>query len=133
MTDLTVFGTAPLGELIDILARRPADERQVRFSDGSVPSGLTSYRGYYDHLAITPATDRTEIVCNLLAWLLYADGKEFTDYKGGVYRMDRSTPVWCSPYGEASGLAIVGVSESNGVVTLSTCSIDDFEDCPVAL
>lgn len=70
----------------------------------------TSYRGYYDQLALViqrPATKYTpaaEIVKELEKTKTFTVG-----FKGGIYIMTDDTPVWVSDWGDISGLAVVGV------------------------
>ncbi len=79
---------------------------------------VDSYRGYYDQLAIEPGGEIT--VGEMRARLRLAVGATMTGYKGGDYLMRLDTPVWSSPYGEASGLAVVGVVIRGGKADLVT-------------
>lgn len=92
-----------LGELIDALEKcRPNAEISLKpFS--LTPTGIESWRGRYDELALTYRTvdhgERTT-VAELLPLLRKMVGSVETGYKGGEYRMDRDTPVWVDNYGE---------------------------------
>ena len=77
---------------------------------------VDSYRGYYSDLAIEPGGDAT--AHQLAGALDAAVGATFTGYKGGDFVMSRVTPVWVSPYGDASGLAVTGVNVEEGRVVL---------------
>lgn len=60
--------------------------------------GLTSYRGYYDQLAvcISPEVDNhpTPTIGEVLSTLQNAVGKIYHGHKGGEFRMGLNTPVW---------------------------------------
>lgn len=131
MDRLTVFGTISLGGLIDALKGREQDQT-VRFDFGGfVPSGIGSYRGYYDHLAIAfdPEScsnwSSKEITVALFLKMLYkADGKRYTGYKGGEYLMGMHSPVWVGNYGSSTGTAIVGLAECNYMTVISTAFVE---------
>lgn len=74
-------------------------------------STVTSYRGYYNQLAIAPGDGVS--VRNLIRVLKGAIGEQFDGYKGGAWTMEPDTNVWLSPYGHSSGLMIVGYDESS--------------------
>lgn len=81
-----------LGQLQAILKATP-QEYSVRFPLGA-PALLCSYRGYYEQLAIV-AEDGHRSVAELLGEVNEAlSGKAFEGYKGGSYRMTKSTPLW---------------------------------------
>ena len=110
-----------LGMLIDALEKRPADQ-DVRFDFGyMVPANVSSYRGYYEDLAISFAhcnERENNSVGRTLEGLRAAVGKVFTGYKGGNYRADRDTALWVANYGESGGTAVVGVAEECDYVTI---------------
>jgi hypothetical protein len=129
----TLFGTVSLGALADALAPlklMDADDnggdtpydRTVYFDFCALkPTNLDSYRGYYEHLAVGFSEDGDSMTVAALHDLLTrADGKEYEGYKGGVFRMDRDTPVWASNYGRSSSTAIVGLLVESYRVTLLT-------------
>lgn len=86
---------------------------------------LSSYRGYYDQLAIEPAND-SRAVGDLLSECREAVGKVFTGYKGGEYRMTEYTPVWYSDYGDSSSVAVLGVAVVGERAVLHTHYIGDY-------
>lgn len=91
-----------LGEIIDVLSALDPDRKVVGLGT------LDSYRGYYSDLAFEPdAGWRT--VSELLQECRSAVGKAFEGYKGGEYVMDLDTPLWLSPWGEVSGLKLIGL------------------------
>lgn len=100
-----------LGELIALLEARPADNDVSFDFCGLMPGSVGSYRGYYDHLALDYHSDYSKrpTVADLLAELRGAVGKIYEGYKGGDFRMDESTPVWVSQYGESHSTAVLGV------------------------
>lgn len=113
-----------LGDMIDGLdgLGLPGDTRVV-FDFGSEPCGIGSYRGYYDDLAIEWTDGLHFNLADLVRVLSYSVGKTYQGYKGGSYQMDRHTRMWASQYGEASGLAIVGIEQNGGRVVLRTCEM----------
>ena len=64
-----------------------------------------SYRGYYDHLGLSPS-DKPSKVSEILKKAKQAMNSYFQGYKGGYYKMTGDTPVWCSQYGSASNMYI---------------------------
>jgi hypothetical protein len=131
-TQLTAFDTVSLGALTDALAQlevaealndegHPPQWRSVFFDFGGlVPHYFDSYRGYYDHMAITFTGESAAEVRQLVAKLKAADGEVFSGYKGGDYRMNRATPVWVANHGECDGTAIVGLLVESYRVTILT-------------
>jgi len=120
-----------LGELIDRLKQSPP-LNDVRISGmyRGTPNRVTSYRGYYEDLGIVP--DRREDVqplnvSGVIRLLEFAIGQEFTGYKGGEFVMSRSTRVWVSEYGSASGLSVYAVEDVSNIVESFT-SIITFEN-----
>lgn len=114
-----------LGQLIDALERKD-HAMGVQFSFVSmVPTGVHSYRGYYDQLAIGYEERYPKpTVGELLATLKDADGQTFTGYKGGDYTMDRSTAVWVANNGETGGTAIIDVIDGEYAIVLQTAIVD---------
>lgn len=117
------------------------------FVNNAPPFALSSYRGYYDCLAIeTDGTakpgQRNEVcrfnrgatyairiaeepkVIDLVNALLLAVGEEFEGYKGGSYRMGVHTPLWVADYGQDSGLKIAGLEAFPDRVDLVTKRVD---------
>ncbi len=110
-----------LGELTDLLEQRPQDQ-DVRFDFcGMVPTGVDSYRGYYDHLAIGFAEfsdTKMLTVADLVSVLRAANRSTFEGYKGGTYRMTRETPMWVANYGDSGSTAVVGIAEECEYMTI---------------
>ena len=101
-----------LGELIKALKERPFDQ-EVRFDfPGQYPTRFSSYRGYYEDLALryTDCSADTPTVEDLLQESEKVLGEYLTGYKGGEYLMTAFTRVWVSEYGDSSGVALVGVT-----------------------
>lgn len=128
---ISLFGTVTLGALIDALEplqkaeKFDADDkdsaRSVYFDFGGlVPHYFDSYRGFYDHLAITYHNAEAPSVSDLLAKLKAADGQVFDGYKGGSFRMDRRSPVWVANHGNCDSTAIVGLMVEGWRVTILT-------------
>lgn len=116
-----------LGELIALLETRP-QEQDVRFDFGYIrPVGVDSYRGFYDHLAIEYTTGGKDMtVAELLAELRGAVGRVFMGYKGGDFRMNRSTPMWVANHGESNSTAVIGLAECKYMTIIATGYCDEW-------
>lgn len=145
-----------IGGLRDALSG--LDPKARVYIDGLAPSALSSYRGFYDHLAIerdtsqahtstrlderakpvksqylgTYAPGHLEVqikanatVGQLVKALDVAVGTWFEGYKGGQYRMEPSTPIWVSEWGNVDRLRIASVRVQDGRVDL-TIEHDDL-------
>ena len=112
-----------LGEAIDALAKCDPTAK-VQFDFGYfTPAGISSYRGYYNQLAIEYAEPHYEdrpTVATVLTWLREADGKTFIGYKGGNYRMTQYTPLWAANHGEAPSVALANVLNLETYIVLET-------------
>lgn len=123
---VSLHGTVELGTLIGTLQRHRVtehgdDERLVIFDFGAmVPMKLTSYRGYYDHLALGFGDARAPKVGELLLELESACGKRFHGYKGGEYVMGLQTPVWAANHDRSTNTAIIGLAIESSIVALLT-------------
>lgn len=121
-----------LGQLIDALEVRPADQGVCFDFCGCVPRACDSYRGYYDQLALGWIADEYDAkergalatVGELLADLKAAIGKTFTGYKGGEFVMSRDTMLWVANCGRSDGTAVVGLHECSYTAIILTRHID---------
>lgn len=122
-----------LGKLIAALERHPAN-LPVRFrcvgevegvTDGGVPSGFMSYRGFYDRLAIGDG-GTLDTVAKILANAREALGATFTGYKGGEYVMSEHTSVYAANYGESTGDQLVAVERRGEEVALVVAHAEDW-------
>lgn len=119
MTNLIQPGQLTLGELIAKLKRHPVgNQLQLDFCH-LLPGPCMSYRGFYDHLAITyydiydkPDRDSPEVGTYLSYLENVALNKTFTGYKGGNYVMHADVPVWVANYGRTSETFVVGVEDN---------------------
>lgn len=106
-----------LGELINLLEADTQDKCVVYDFGDLVPTSLSSYRGYYHHLALGWRQSDSEhsppSVKDLLAELGKGIGGVYSGWKGGEYVMSKDTPVWAANQGKDSRTAIVGVGSSN--------------------
>lgn len=109
---LGIFDTVELGDLLDALRAIRNQRAEVRFDfAGFAPAQFHSYRGFYEHVAITPAhrTSPVEVRdCVTALEAVLRDGVH--GYKGGHYRVDRRTPVWVSERDRVDETTIVGLA-----------------------
>ena len=112
-----------IGELI--LGLEAVDKNlPCKFSDGTLPSELTSWRGSYREIAFTYDEEGTPpTVDKILAELRESIGKTYEGYKGGDFVMGRRTPVWVADWGTSGDTGVVGVEVANGIcfIKLKTC------------
>ena len=98
-----------LGQFIKELRKYPSDASVTLEPFELYPTSFCSYRGYYPELALGYCTEvecRSLTVEDLLKEALECVGKTFTGYKGGEFKMDETTPLWVSNYGECSNTKI---------------------------
>lgn len=120
-----------LGQLIDKLFQ--FHESLPVFFIGSVnsPSGLSSYRGSYDELALNydfslvdEGQTKIMTVRDFHTMLLNIVGKSLPGYKGGYYMMTRETIVWAAKdRSVTSKLMVVDVVEIGKVVNIVTLKL----------
>lgn len=115
-----------LGQLIESLEPFNADA-DLRLDSGGPPGTFCSYRGIYEHLALTYG-DEPVAIGAFLRRCRNADGHTFTGWKGGEYQMGALTPVWLADEGCSPGLAIVGVADRGDgkTVELITADIEEY-------
>ena len=128
------------------------NQKALVFIDGIAPTRLSSYRGFYDQLAIerggggfertklsgrgesfgdyTPGHSGVHIranptVADLAKALRLAIGEEFEGYKGGQFRMDEDTLLWVSEYGDCDSRRIFDIQQmTDGSVNLITHEVE---------
>ncbi len=111
-----------LGNLIKALDKLP-QLALVYFSNGILrPQRLSSYRGYYEDLAIEPCNTGEVTVSSFRGMLKGAMGATFRGYKGGDFKMGKLTNVWVSNYGDCDALRIIKVKydKKQNIVELIT-------------
>lgn len=92
----------------------------VKFSDGTHPGYLTSWRGSYHEIAFTYETEGTPpTVKKVLKDLGDSVGKTYEGYKGGDFVMGRRTPVWVAEWGDSRDTGVVGLEVKNGVCVIN--------------
>lgn len=101
------------------------DDREIYLTNGfHFEGGFDSYRGYYHDLCleITDASPGGTTVHDLKSILNEALKRgEMTGYKGGDYKIEKSTDVWVGKYGTTKDSAmIVNVVEANGHIYIVT-------------
>lgn len=90
--------------------------RDSRVDRTYIVSDFSSYRGYYEDLAIEPEVfalhnRHRAVASNVLHMAKTCLGKSFCGYKGGEYVMNKGTALWLSSYGVATGMRVCGVSD----------------------
>jgi DNA-binding beta-propeller fold protein YncE len=116
-----------LGDLIKALERQPADHAVLYDFGGLAPTGIYSYRGYYDDLAMGFDDDVGYGDCTvtkLLNELKRCVGATFQGYKGGDYVMDEDTPIWVANHGKTGGTGVVGVINKGYYTLIQTDLVD---------
>lgn len=117
-----------LGELIkklEFISHSNKDEEPwvvFDFAD-AYPIGLSSYRGYYDELAINYGAYEYDDLPSLRAvikLLKEALGKIYTGWKGGEYKMDKDTPLWVANDGGCTKTMVTGVIDDEYRVVIMT-------------
>lgn len=100
-----------LGELLDRIPDHDEIISVVYDFGLLIPTKPDSYRGYYDHLALGWVDqDADDVSASLFrSWIERALEIEYMGYKGGVYRMDRDTPIWVARWGQTSHTVVTGV------------------------
>lgn len=108
-----------LGELQAALKTYPKDWKVVFDYNGNSPCATDSYRGYYEDLGIedSPTSANVAFVSELVHRAL---GSIFCGWKGGEYLMDSDTRVWAAQAGIATNRLVVGITASEGLVTIQT-------------
>jgi hypothetical protein len=109
------------GELKEQLARVQNKRARIYTDWGEIPvGGIGSYRGYYEQLSLywyrmSEEAYTVEELEQILAMTTSVLG-----YKGGLYEITDSTPVWLSTYGYANGVWVVGIEETDRHVLVLT-------------
>ena len=112
--------TMILSELISELEKAKQDDYIYFDFCGCVPSGIGSWRGSYEELSISYEKSTEMKVSELLSICKKALGSVFAGYKGGLYKMYESTPVWVDNSGESTETAILDLIETNAGIIIET-------------
>lgn len=89
------------------------------------PGKVVSYRGYYDHGAVTPAKKRTTVGAYLKR-LRGELGKALHGYKGGVYTfVDYKSLFFATDSGDCSRVKAVFVRRDGDKVVIVTAYVED--------
>lgn len=110
-----------VGEMI--VALNKVSDLPVVLEDGGIPGDLSSYRGYYEDLAIErgEATGRHGKPLTAGEFAVELDRVSvITGYKGGTYSVGYGTAVWVSEYGSCSGRYVDGVVVRDGKCVITT-------------
>lgn len=113
-----------LGELIDELQKiidADGGDKMVITTGGTYVSGFSSYRGYYEELAIVPTggySSDSLNVTGLLAKAKVVDGSRLVGWKGGEYLMTRENALWLAHAGECPGIGVEKIEDRQYCVVL---------------
>jgi hypothetical protein len=124
--ELTDFLRGVKDKTMPVVIQWPATTDSYNYGVVTPAGYLTSYRGYYDQLALTPG----KTVCTvrlLLAFAEEADCGTFQGWKGGDYTMDRETSVWAADAGDAPSFGITGLVVRDGQVVVLTNDVSDYQ------
>ena len=102
-----------LGDFIDALEALDGNREVAGVGE------MMSYRGYYSDLAIEPE-ESVAPVREVLAKARACMGEVFSGYKGGDFLMGKTTPLWLSEYGTASGLRVMELDTTVEPIRLVT-------------
>jgi len=101
--------TIKLGALIRALEACQKNAN-VQFNFGGfTPRGFSSFRGDYNHLALSYGHGNVK-VAELLDKAKACVGRDFTGYKGGMYKMSLDTPVWVDNPGDVTDTGLVMIA-----------------------
>lgn len=135
--DMKTSAQLTLGELILKMEGKDLSKTVV-FDDGKhFPTGLSSWRGSYDELALEysdgqgiESSYKPMTGADFVEKLKKAVGETYTGYKGGDFVMGKTTPVWVANYGSCEGFreetedghetAIVDIVETDDAIVLQT-------------
>jgi hypothetical protein len=114
-----------LGELLDYF--RDLEDKSIPVVldyDESISVGSAdSYRGIYRDLALSPDKNY-HTVSDVVKELEISINRYFDGYKGGVFYMDKDTPLWISEYDSYLGRALVSVTKAGNRIILGTTIVD---------
>ncbi len=106
---MTNYTPHTIGSLLDRLKEM---DRATKISGLSAES--TSYRGYYEHVALVPGQTTAR---KLEAALRKSLGKNMTGYKGGDYTIKEDCRVFVAEYGDI-GPQLVDITDAGAIVTV---------------
>jgi hypothetical protein len=118
-----------LGDLIDALEKMPPKATLIFDRFGLCPDGsLDSYRGYYDQLALGYRHHPVMTAEELLKSALSMDGATVYGWKGGEYRVDRSTGIFVAETGDATQTMLVAIKRwgSPGYEGATFCTEQEY-------
>jgi hypothetical protein len=115
-----------VGKMIEVLSVQE-DKTEVYFDFCLVnPTGLSSYRGYYEDVAIGWSEDADSMTAKqLLEAFKAANGKTQQGYKGGTYTVNDDTAVWVANWGRTGDTAVVGTTHTGWSLIINTAQTDD--------
>ena len=118
-----------LGELIRLLEQRLRihGDQDLRFDfEYCAPDHLSSYRGFYEDLAVgwlpndSARPARLATTSSFLEALRSAVGSKFDGWKGGTYIMTNESSVWVANPGDVGGTVITGIADEDALTVLNT-------------
>jgi len=89
----------------------------IKFETECPVGGFSSYRGYYDQLAMCRGNGPTT-VGEVLQKARECDGKTFQGWKGGDFVMGLDTKVWVSDLGTCESLRPYDIVVEDGVAVI---------------
>jgi len=102
------------------------------YHDYGISSGIESWRGVYDELALDVASDYDKnikplILNEFILMLEECNGETYDGYKGGEFTMNLDTKVWVDNYGESSNpsTTIQDVIHIADKIFILTCPLDE--------
>jgi hypothetical protein len=115
----------------EAIAKKYGQEANVVFDfEYAIPTGLGSWRGSYDELAINFNFRGYEYfggkkpeemsLSKFIKILKDTLGKEFTGWKGGEFVMGKTTPLWVANDGNSGNTAVIDVLDNEYEVVLVT-------------
>ncbi|NBW07828.1 MAG: hypothetical protein EBR82_07355 [Caulobacteraceae bacterium] len=96
--------------------------RKIRFDFAAmVPGAISSYRGYYEDLAVEPQfCSKGVATSDFIERLTLQVGSVEIGYKGGEYRSSLNTALWVARHSESTGTYITGVDDLHGGPVITT-------------
>lgn len=110
-----------LGQLIMALEKlKPTQYLQFDFCEFRPDGYFSSYRGFYEDLAMEYTNRGTCQIEDFLPLLKKEIGAVHIGWKGGEYTMGEDTLVWVATEGDVTRTAVVGVMDFGYLAVIQT-------------